>query len=389
VTTRFSLMDSVRALAALSVLVHHALPIAGVYRPGTLLGPYSARLDSGVAIFFVVSGCLLYRPFVVAMAQGERLPGLTAYAWRRALRIFPAYWVVLSVALVTTVSLTGLAVVDALPQFVLTQNYFDHKAALPQAWTLCVEVSFYAFVPAFAALLARRSCPWLRAQIVALGSLCVVSLVWNVWVLRSDAPLRGDWLPAYLDQFALGMGLAVLSVWLTRTGSHARLRATLTRWSGVGWLLAAAAYLASTRIGLPAHLTAAWYVPVTDGRALCQHALYSVIGLGVTLPAVLGSAGLVHRVLAWRPLLALGKISYSIYLWHFLVLHEILPKPPSFVHPYLWYTVGGAAITVILAALSYRFVEAPASRLGHLAFVRAPVPIVTAPTPTPASRAGP
>jgi peptidoglycan/LPS O-acetylase OafA/YrhL len=380
VTARFPLMDSIRALAAISILLGHALARAGVYESDNWLGPYAARLDSGVAIFFVVSGCLLYRPFVVALAAGEHLPSVAAYAWRRALRIYPAYWVALTVVLFASGLSVGLTLEEGYPQYLLAQIYGEYNSALPQAWTLCVEVSFYAFVPAFAALLARRRTGWLGSQIVAIGTLVLISLAWKLGLMHWDAQRGAQWLPAYLDQFALGMALAVLTVWMSGEGSESRWPATLRRWSGVGWLVAGAAFLASTHIGLPSHFTAAWYLPMSDAQTLGRHALMSLIGIGVAVPAVLAAGGVVHRVLGWRPLLYLGKISYGIYLWQFLIFNQVLPAAPSFIHPYAWYSVGGFAATVVLAALSYRYVEAPAMRLRHLSDGPGARPSVTMPT---------
>jgi peptidoglycan/LPS O-acetylase OafA/YrhL len=59
-------------------------------------------------------------------------------------------------------------------------------------------------------------------------------------------------------------------------------------------------------------------------------------------------------VLASRPLLWLGTVSYGLYLWQFLILDSVLPAPPSFVHPYAWYVLRGLAVTAIVAGLSYR-----------------------------------
>src|SRR3954471_4935232 len=90
-------MDSLRAIAAISVLtVHIALP-SGLLDPGYGGRQFFGRLDVGVAIFFLISGFLLYRPFVRARAHGEPRPPTLAYLWRRALRIVPAYWLVLIV----------------------------------------------------------------------------------------------------------------------------------------------------------------------------------------------------------------------------------------------------------------------------------------------------
>ena len=85
---RFGLMDSLRAIAALSIVAYHVAPRAGAFDDEFALD-LSAQLSTGVALFFLISGFLLYRPFVIAHAQGERFPDVGAYAWRRFLRIVP------------------------------------------------------------------------------------------------------------------------------------------------------------------------------------------------------------------------------------------------------------------------------------------------------------
>src|SRR4051812_10841150 len=94
---RFPLFDSLRAIAALSVLGFHAAFAAGVYNSDSPLRPFTLRLDVGVSVFFLISGFLLYRPFVKARMAGVKPPATGPYAWRRFLRIVPAYWVALTV----------------------------------------------------------------------------------------------------------------------------------------------------------------------------------------------------------------------------------------------------------------------------------------------------
>src|SRR5689334_21552269 len=96
--SRFRHIDSLRAIAAIAVLGTHAAIISGADRPGSTTGHYAQRLDVGVAIFFVISGFLLYRPFAAARAAGTQPPQTGAHAWRRTLRIVPAYWLALTVS---------------------------------------------------------------------------------------------------------------------------------------------------------------------------------------------------------------------------------------------------------------------------------------------------
>src|SRR5215218_3161084 len=92
--------DGLRAIAALTIVVTHvyAATVASVPKP---LEQFFARFDIGVAIFFVISGFLLYRPFAAAHLDGRPGPAVAPFLRRRFVRIFPAYWVVLVIALLT------------------------------------------------------------------------------------------------------------------------------------------------------------------------------------------------------------------------------------------------------------------------------------------------
>src|SRR5918911_5479930 len=94
---RFPLFDSLRAIAALSVFAAHAYLILEGFGSPNPLRDVLVRLDVGVTIFFVISGFLLYRPFVRARLRSAPPPRPLAYAWRRLLRIAPAYWVALTI----------------------------------------------------------------------------------------------------------------------------------------------------------------------------------------------------------------------------------------------------------------------------------------------------
>lgn len=93
---RFELIDGVRAIAVLCVVVVHAAVFGHALGP-SLGGRLLAHLNVGVTIFFLVSGFLLYRPFVAHRVGDAFAPSVRQYAKRRLLRIFPAYWLVLTV----------------------------------------------------------------------------------------------------------------------------------------------------------------------------------------------------------------------------------------------------------------------------------------------------
>ncbi len=121
------------------LLYHVVLIEEGPPGPALLLG-----LSAGVPVFFVISGFLLYRPFVASRLGVAPQPQLRRYTRRRVLRIFPAYWV----------ALTVLAIYPGLPGvftdrwwvfYGLVQNYSPSEQfhGLLQAWSLSVEFTFY------------------------------------------------------------------------------------------------------------------------------------------------------------------------------------------------------------------------------------------------------
>ena len=241
----FPALDSLRAIAALSVFFFHAV---GFYARGStqgnLIAPYVARLDVGVTIFFLLSGFLLYRPFVQARHQSRPRPPLIPYAWRRALRIVPAYWVALTLAAVV-LALPGVFTLTGIPTFYGFLQIYSADTAfkgLGQCWTLCVEVSFYAFLPLWA-WFVRRIAPGrsLRAELWLLGGLFAAGVLYKAVVLGGLAPTQLSIfqpfllaLPGFVDHFALGMGLAVLVVgWEERGALPAAVtRAPLLWWAG-------------------------------------------------------------------------------------------------------------------------------------------------------------
>ena len=117
-----------------------------------------ARLDFGVAIFFVLSGFLLSRPTFISLASRRAAPGRLHYFWKRALRILPLYWLVVTVALLFDPANQGLGAEVWVRQFTLTQLYFPGllPQSLTQMWSLCTEVAFYLLLPVICWLLTRR-----------------------------------------------------------------------------------------------------------------------------------------------------------------------------------------------------------------------------------------
>jgi peptidoglycan/LPS O-acetylase OafA/YrhL len=358
----YAALDGMRALAALGVIATHAGFETGRSLDHGPLAPFLARLDFGVTVFFLLSGFLLYRPFARHALGLASRPHLAEFWWRRALRILPAYWLAVIVTL-GLISERRASAGDWTSYLLLIHTYNHHNVdpSLTQMWTLAVEVTFYAALPLLAylpRLLARASVRPLAGQLWLLGGLAILSLGWQLVARHvSGIGLAGLlWLPAYLDWFAAGMLLAVLSL-IPSQGRALRGWASdpLTCWIVAGLLF----WIATLPVGGPRGLQ-----PGTVWEWTSKHYLYAASAFFLLLPLTLGVSGRIGRVLAAAPMRRLGELSYGIYLWHLALLIAIAKAlnwrvfQGSFVELYV--LTAGSAIAV--AAVSWFGMERPLLR---------------------------
>ncbi len=378
---KFPLVDSLRALAALGVLMTHASWFSGLnYRASP--GRFTQRLDVGVALFFLISGLLLYRPFVLANLKRSSAPASGPYAWRRFLRIMPAYWLALTVTALTVGTAKYAPAVftaSGIPRYYLLAQDYSRSSfggGLLQAWTLPIEVAFYAFLPVYAWLQRRsagRTHRIVRTEAAGLVLLIVASEVWKWLALSSGSQIRAVLtpalvsLPGYLDQFALGMALALLSAWIEVRGRNPRWVTIFDRAPTVAWVLAGFAFWLVSSAVLPSKPFSPW----SPAQYLERQWLYGVVALGLILPAVVGDQqrGLARRFLRLRALAWLGLISYGLYLWQ-LTIMEAMQRLGFTTHGDLsayvaWPTIA-LALTALVAAASYYALERPALKLKRL-----------------------
>lgn len=379
---RFPLVDSLRATAALAILLYHLAPATGALGV-PLLGDLSIQLQAGIALFFLISGFLLYRPFVQARIRGEEMPYVRAYAWRRVLRLVPAYWAALTVVAIfikPEVFTDGKAVLFY--GFAQVYDSSTGLGGLAAAWSLCVEASFYVLLPVYA--LGIRSLRGNREsryawEIAGVAVLFVAGIGLRLWALEGGLQVLGSpliTLPAFLDWFALGMGLALLSVWSEERERLPAAVAWIDRLPGVAWLFAGVAFAAS----------AAAAANLTDrgvAENLTVHLLHGALALGLLAPAVLGhpERGGVRRVMAIPTLAWLGLVSYGIFLWQGPVLHfidDLIPLPS----PSVFWLLVAPPLVVVAAAASYYGLERPVLSLKRLVRTR------KVPSPRPGGSAG-
>jgi len=371
--TRFPLFDGFRAMAAVSVLLTHVAFDTG-FDVRSSWGRYFARADVGVAVFFLISGFLLYRPFVASHLHGDTPPRTIGFWWRRVLRIYPAYWL----ALVGLVVIGGIEVhgFTAWLRFVgLVHVYWPTTVFGPvaQSWTLATEVAFYLFLPGYALVQRRaagnRSSPErrVRVELVGVGTLVVITWVYRLWLwsLHTDRfGVYNTWLPSWLDHFALGMLLAIASVWFADRRTKAPLGLDRRGAPALCWIVAAVSFwLVSTQLGVAVN-----YALFTERDEMVVHVLYAIVAFFLLLPGIFGpqEKGLIRRFLANRVVQLIGLVSYGVYLWHELLiikLREWAGAPSN--------AIGGDfgklavvvfAGTLVLAVASYVVVERPVLR---------------------------
>jgi peptidoglycan/LPS O-acetylase OafA/YrhL len=304
-------IDGLRAIAVLAVVLYHAKLIPAGF--------------VGVDVFFVISGYLITRLLAEEYALTRRIDFVAFYA-RRARRILPA----LAVVILATLGLSVLLLPDAgdvaksaaaASAFVAnlwfqaqTSDYWaanSETMPLLHLWSLSVEEQFYLAWPVVL-LLARRR------PVAALAALAVVSLAYAEWMLLREPSAAFYQMPARAWELALGGLVAVTGI---------RLRST-------AW-------------GLALVLLA------------CVVPLSHFPGVGA-LPAVLGAALVIAgtdrvRVLESKPVVYVGLISYSLYLWHWPLL--ALDRALRAGETPLAVRLGLVAAAFLLAAASYRYVE--------------------------------
>jgi peptidoglycan/LPS O-acetylase OafA/YrhL len=324
-----------------------------------------------VAIFFVISGFLLYRPFIAWRNDGPEAPRIRDYARRRGLRIYPAYWLALT-ALTLLPGLIGVYGGDWLAQYTLLQTVFVAddggctaavgQCGLAHTWSLGIEITFYATLPLLVLLFGRLTRAgsvnrWMNRELLMLAALAAASLSFRTFPDDPPAWIDGT-LVGWFLWFGLGMGLAVLSVGFERRPHRPALVRVLEARPLLPWLAALATYVVVCLVVTP------YGFFLSDSEEFVVHVAFGLIALLIMLPAVFGDrTGLPRRILA-NPVVAwLGLISYGIFLWHAVVALELGSGGAGAGFGLV--LLGTLAITIPVAALSYYVVERPLLRFKY------------------------
>ena len=338
-------IEGLRAVAIGGVLLFHA----GI--------PHMGGGFIGVDVFFVISGFLITGLLLREIGSSGRIDLRGFYA-RRARRLLPAALVVIAVTVVasyfilTSIDFPDTAVDGAAAalyvsnyRFALSATDYFAQGAPPSPllhyWSLGVEEQFYLFWPVLiligAKLLGIRRLWWLLGT-VALGSFAL-----SLWITNVEAPWAFYSLPTRAWQLALGGLIALDVLYLPRR---------------FGWRAATVVGTAGLALIVGGVLLIDDSVPFPGFAALVPAA-------GAALLIVSGerAGALPARVLATRPMRWVGRISYSLYLWHW----PILILGPQLLHRHgLGTRIALACGAFVVAELSTRFIEAP-FRFGVMA----------------------
>ncbi len=337
-----------RAVAAIGVLVTHtAFQTDALSMPA--IGPLLGRLDLAVAVFFAISGFLLWRVHAAAARGTATPPSIARYLRHRAVRILPAYW--LAVVVVLLLVSGGTAQVW-FANLSLLQLYipFTLTTGLTQMWSLAVEVAFYIALPFIAAAMRPLSGDYAVWRVPLIFVISVLSLGWAHFGV--PLPLGAEisaMPPAYISWFGAGMLLAELGA------GHPGLLDQLANRRWQLYTAAAVAFvLSATPVAGPVGL-----VPLAPHEFSAKTALGAIIAFCLIAPVAGGLNR--HRFLTSRVMLTLGRWSYGIFIWHVAVLTIVLPilGLQIFSGHFVVVTVVTVGLTIPIAAASYALVEEP------------------------------
>jgi peptidoglycan/LPS O-acetylase OafA/YrhL len=357
-------LDGLRACAIAIVLFHHALI------PGFLGG------EVGVDLFFALSGFLITALLLEERTGGGRID-LPRFWARRGLRLLPALAVCIVVTLVVTRVGTPAAVFDrnrsaVVPVLFYYANWFRafHGAGslgtLDHTWSLGIEEQFYLIWPLILVVAGWRGArPQLLIGICLAGA--AASLLARILLEPSvsiDRIVSGT--DTHCDGLLLGCALAVA---MTLPGAERLVR------RAAATLLIPAVLAIAALVALPTWL--AWsdrYYSFMYTWGLTLAAVASVV---IVANLVLFPQRRAARLLATAPPVLIGEISYGIYLWHATVFHSVqyvLPRVPDAL---VW--TAEIAATLVVASLSWKFLEAPLQRVRRRLSARRPAAAVAAP----------
>ena len=377
---RNSALDSLRGFSTILIVIYHVCAVSGyTVAHANSSGAYINRLNVGVAIFFVLSGFLIFRPFVHSLIHSSALPAVRQYYLKRAARILPGYWF----ALFILAGLDALRIVNTsgfLRNVFLVHPFTKNNVftGIGQAWTLSVEMSFYIVVPLLAhaftlrSIKNRNSTVSIATFLRVLTCIFIGSYVFRLFIHQTHFwffKTAHLWLPSHVDTIALGMFIAVLVESPASTRTLTQIKSFLANHAGACVLGSVLMWLVSANINMPF----GWAEAEFHIDLLC-HFLYSISAFLLVAPFCVESQSFLIKALSFRLFTWLGTISYGIYLWHAAIIGG------NFAEKYMPYNENDGQvllrllivfpISIAIASLSYYLLERPITRAVSRRFSR-------------------
>ena len=357
-------IDSLRALAVLAVIIYH---VDVNYLPGGFLG---------VDLFFVLSGYLISSLIIKEYRKTGSL-NLYNFYIRRARRLLPAVYFMITVGLVVMVLFNEVLLrkshLDAIFGYIYSSNwwyifhkldYFDSFGAqspFKHLWSLAIEEQFYMIFPLLFLLVNRKkkskdgTYKLNKNFLYVVLGLILVSLIAHILLFDINNISR-IYFGTDTRAFSLLVGVVGAILYPME-----RLHAKVTPQQNMIYSVVSLVSIA-TLITVMIY-TSEYNTLLYRGGFL----LVAILGLIVII-----SSGKQHtlmsRLLSFKPVVFIGKISYSLYLWHFPVL--VLTTPVSEIgNPNIIFVILRVILTFILATASYVFVETPIRKLGFKNYI--------------------
>jgi len=346
-------LDFFRSMAILLVFFYHFYVVVGQHQISSgfiWLDRLFLSGSVGVDLFFVLSGFLL--PFSIHNAIQKNNFHLRAYFKKRFLRIAPAYYFSLLVALIITpvylAANSGLLNIGAHLLFI--HNFWRdfHGAILGVGWTLGIEMQFYVVVPFLVLVFFKR----VKTMLLVLGLALLCSWLyryslfnyyypsWDFW----DKFIFTDQLLGRIDQFILGMGSAFIFIRYRALIYRSELLSTLI------FILFCGFY----------GLWINYYSQIAGGFWNQQSSvLFAHTVLGFIFAVLILSSfnlwSILHKLITQSVFIFMAKISYGLYLWHLIIMKQIQPINAGIAYKLLLIIV----FSLIMATISYYYIEKP------------------------------
>lgn len=390
-----AVLDGVRAIACIMVVIFHSTGVVNGYSNILQIpsvGALNLFLAKGVTLFFLLSGFLLFLPYVQALLFEKRWPQARVFYLRRILRIVPGYFFSLFAIILLAkpfyLEFHNWGTLVFLLTFFMTHQ--QSSSVNPVYWTLAVEFQYYMLLPLIALGiygLTRLVRPQQRlwAVISSLFAMIAWGLATRFWgetvFARPDAKafLASHFVlkvitflvygnssldsGKYFEDFAIGMLIAVCYIVVTHTSREEIYRRVFSQLSPWLWW-----------IGIAFLVFAAWQnIAVLSVYPRWGVEIAFALGFGGCMLAILfNGSGILRNIFAWAPLRWVGLISFSMYLWHFPVINALesgfsagLFKHFRFLPAVAIFAVVEGIIVISISFTLYMLVERPGMRLSE------------------------